>query len=653
MCGIAGVVRSGWRGEVAAPTLARMTAALRHRGPDGQGTWVEESGGVGLAHTRLSIIDVAGGAQPLANEDGQVVITYNGEVYDHVELARELEGRGHRFRTRSDAEAIVHGYEEWGDRVVERLNGQFAFAIVDRRRRRVLLARDRFGVRPLFYAIRNGTLWFASEVKAILAGGEVSTAPDLEGLDEIFTFWGTRAPRTPFAGIRQLEPGTLAVWRDDALRVERYYALDYPEMPVEPRDAVERLDAVMRSAVTLRMRADVPVGGYLSGGLDSSITCALATTESADVLRTFSITFDDPRLDESAYQRLVAAQVGSKHAIAHVSAGEIARVFPEVIAHTETPVVRTAPAPMFLLSRLARRGGIKVVLTGEGADELFLGYDLFKETVVRLFCLRQPRSAMRPRLFDRLYPYLSHERGGTLWRKSFLEAGSPADPLFSHLPRMQLTSRIKEFYSHDVRSSLSAFDAAAELRDSLPASFARWSPVHRAAYLEMTTLLAPYLLSSQGDRMAMAHGVEGRFPFLDHRLFELAAALPVRSKLRGLHEKEILKRWARDVVPPAVTARHKQPYRAPDAPAFVDDEPEYVTELLSDAAIARSGIFEPAAVAGLMRRARARRITSFAENQAFVAILSTQLWHEQFFTHPLTSLAAGSDAGAGSSSEGS
>jgi asparagine synthase (glutamine-hydrolysing) len=293
---------------------------------------------------------------------------------------------------------------------------------------------------------------------------------------------------------------------------------------------------------------------------------------------------------------------------------------------------------MYLLAQLTREGGIKTVLTGEGSDEIFLGYDLFKETKVREFCLRRPESRVRPMLLDRLYPYLGEGRGGEFWRRFFLTAGSAGDPLFSHLPRFGLTARIKEFYALEVREALLGFDALDELRASLPAEFGRWDSLDRAAYLEITTLLSSYLLSSQGDRMGMAHAVEGRFPFLDHRLFEFTGALPPGSKLRGLREKEILKRWAREIVPREVVERHKQPYRAPDIPAFFGGtQPEYVSELLRPDAIRRAGIFDPARVAGLLRRAEAGRATGFAENQAFVAILSTQLWHETFVARSLPS----------------
>ena len=327
-----------------------------------------------------------------------------------------------------------------------------------------------------------------------------------------------------------------------------------------------------------------------------------------------------------------ARELKSQHAVQAIGPADVARVFPEVVRHTETPLVRTAPAPLFLLSRLTRQHGIKVVLTGEGSDELFLGYDLFKETAVRLFCLRQPGSRVRPRLLDRLYPYLdARGRRGEFWHRFFLEAGPPGDPLFSHLPRVRLTAHIKEFYSADVRAALTGTDPLDELRASLPPEFPAWSPLNRAAYLEIVTLLSPYLLSSQGDRMSLAHGVEGRFPFLDHRLFEFAARLPTRSKLRGLREKDILRRWARDVVPPAVVERPKQPYRAPDIAAFFTPELVwYARELLDEPSLVRTGLFDPRSVAGLLRRCRAGSAVGYRENQAFVAVLSTQLWHHQF-----------------------
>lgn len=629
MCGLTGVARRRPSG-VSAELLERMARAMGHRGPDGFGLHRDDR--VGLAHVRLSVLDPVGGHQPMANEDGRVRIVYNGEIFNYPALRRELEGSGHEFRTRSDTEVLVHAYEQWGERMLDRLNGQFAFAIYDRRAASIFLARDRFGILPLFYAERGGDLYFGSEIKALLASGEVERALDPEGLDEVFTFWAARPPRTPFRGIRSLEPGCCARWHDGRLSVRRYYGLDYVEPTVATSDALGTLDELLRSSVQLRLQADVPVGGYLSGGVDSSVVCALAAAGSPYTLRTFSVTFEDPTLDESPYQQAVAAAVKSRHVVQGIGPGDIARVFPDVVRHAETPLVRTAPAPLYLLSQLVREHGVKVVLTGEGSDEVFYGYDLFKDTIVRLLCWRRPKSGWPPRLLDGLYPEVAPARQrGEFWRRYFLSAGSPDDPLFSHVPRFRLAARIKDFYTADFRAGLGRFDPLAELREQLPAGFARWSPLARAAYLEVTTLLSPYLLSSQGDRMAMAHGIESRVPFLDHRLFEFAAGLPARTKLRGLREKDILRRCAAQVLPPTVVRRRKQAYRAPDVPAFFDGRPpEYVEELLDPDSLSRTGIFQPAAVAALARRCRTGRALSVWENQALVAILSTQLWHRAF-----------------------
>lgn len=626
MCGLAGVARRRPYG-VSAELLARMADAIGHRGPDAFGVRADDR--VGLAHVRLSVVDVAHGQQPMGNEDGSVLTVYNGEIHNYVALRGELAACGHVFRTTCDTEVLVHAYEQWGEGMLDRLNGQFAFAIYDRRTGSVFLARDRFGILPLYFAERAGDLYFASEVKGLFASGEVERALDPRGLDEVFTFWAACPPRTPFKGVRALEPGCWARWRDGRLELHRYYVLDFPSAAVEPAGAVATLDDLLRSSVELRLHADVPVGAYLSGGLDSSIVCALAASGSPHQLRTFSVTFDDPQFDESAFQQSVAAAVRSRHAVWRITQGDIARVFPEVVRHAETPFLRTAPAPLYLLSQLAREHGIKVVLTGEGSDEVFLGYELFKETMVRLFCLRQPGSAWRPRLFDRLYAELAPQgRTGDFWRHFFLNCGSGDDPLFSHLPRFRTTARIKRFYTEEFRAGLGGFDALAELRDRLPADFMQWSPLGRAAYLEMTTLLSPYLLSTQGDRMAMAHGVEARVPYLDHRLFEFAAGLPARSKLRGLQEKEILRRWATRVLPPAIARRPKLPYRAPDVPAFFGAEPpEYVAALLEPGSLRRTGIFNPVAVSALVRRCRAGLATRVWESQALVGILSTELWH--------------------------
>jgi asparagine synthase (glutamine-hydrolysing) len=629
MSGIAGIVRRFPTG-VSVESLGRMAASIRHRGPDGYGFYVGQR--VGFAHVRLSIVDIAGGAQPLTNEDGQIVVTYNGEIYNHPELRRELELKGHVFRTRCDTEVLVHAYEEWGVNLLKRLNGQFAFAIYDRNTETVLIARDRFGVRPLFYAQRKGQLYFGSEVKAILATGEVEAVLDRRGLDEVFTFCASRPPRTPFAGIASLEPGTYGILRDGALWLHRYYELDFPEAVTEPVDVIEQLDELMLRSVGMRLRADVPVGAYLSGGLDSSITAALAASASPQTLRSFSISFNQAGLDETELQRGVGEEIGSIHSAVSIAQSSIAQSLPEVLWHTETPLLRTESVSMYHLAKLARDSGIKAVLSGEGADELFLGSDLFKEASVRRFCLRQPTSLRRQRLLGRVHPDLmAEEKGEEFWRRLFLEAGAPGDPLFSHMPRFLLSARAKDFYAPEFRSGLGGIDVLNELRRSLPARYFGWSPLNQASYLEMTTLLSPYLLSSRADRMAMANGVETRFPFLDHHLFEFVAALPTGSRLRGLREKEILRRWASRVVPPQIKSRLRKRLHTPDASVFYGaGAPEWARDTLTPDALRRVGVFSPTSVDALARNSLSGLPVGVRDSQALVAVLSTQLWHNQF-----------------------
>jgi asparagine synthase (glutamine-hydrolysing) len=631
MCGLAGIARST-DGPISAGSLRQMAAVLRHRGPDGEGTVVGDR--VGLAHTRLSVLDAANGAQPMDIEDGRLSIVYNGEIFNFLELREELTAKGHAFTTRTDTEVVLRGWAEWGEALLPRLNGQFAFAVADRRTGTVVLARDRFGILPLFYAERDGTLYFASEMKALFASGAVEAAVDPRGLDQVFTFWGARAPRTPFAGVHALEPGTWARWRDGRLTLRRWYQIDLPGAGEEPRDAEATLGLLLRSAVDHRLIADVTVGAYLSGGLDSSLICALAGRSSPDPLHTYSVTFDDPRFDESGEQLEVVANTGSVHAVQRITDADIGRVFPDVIWHAETPLLRTAPAPLFLLSRLVRERGTKVVLSGEGADELFGGYDLFKDLAVRLFCHRQPGSHSRPRLFDRLYLQdAPGARGSGFWRGYFLAAGSPDDPLYSHLPRFRQAEWLRGFYAPDFAAQLAAdrVDPLEELRAELPAEFARWTPLARASYLEMVTLLAPYLLAAQGDRMAMAHGVELRVPYLDHRVAEFTSRLPETSKLRGLRDKRLLRRSAAWVLPQKMARRPKRPYRAPGVAPFLGrGAPAWVAEALDPGSLRRTGIFDPCAVAALVARCRAGAVPGNRESQTLVAILSSQLWYHAF-----------------------
>jgi asparagine synthase (glutamine-hydrolysing) len=648
MCGIVGYFCVSGAGASPPPeTIERMLGAIRHRGPDGTGAHFDA--GVGLGHARLSIIDLRGGAQPLANEDDTVWISFNGEVFNHVELRRKLLASGHRFRTRSDTETIVHAYEDQGARCVDALNGDFAFALWDGRRGRLVLARDRMGVRPLYYTVREGFLVFASEVKALLRFPGVEARLDPVALDQCFTFWFPLPPRTPWEGVRELPPGHLLVAERGRIALERYWQLAYPAADGSDRGAVpldrrgedpiaEELEALLIDATRIRLRADVPVGAYLSGGLDSSATTALARLFPGPALRTFSVGFESSEFDESGWQKRVVAALKTEHSSVRCTRADIGRRFPEVMRHAERPVLRTAPAPLYLLSRLVRASGFKVVITGEGADEVLGGYDIFKEAKVRRFWARRPGSRWRPLLLSRLYPYLEGvQRQPQAYLQAFFGTGLDRveDPLFSHLPRFRLTQRAKAFFSAELRSALGGYDALEELREGLPAGFGAWHPLSQAQYLESAYLLPGYILSSQGDRVAMAHAVEGRFPFLDHRVVELAARIPPRMKLKGLREKHILRRAVAKYLPEAIAERPKQPYRAPESECFTGaDAPEYARALLARPAVARAGYFDPAAVEKLAAKCasggRAGGRIGIGDNMALVGILSTQLLDRHF-----------------------
>lgn len=635
MCGISGVIKLD-SNSPDRDQLTKMIATLRHRGPDASG--VQILGQAGLAHARLSIIDLQGGAQPMSTIDGRYWITFNGEIFNYLELREELIGKGHRFATRSDTEVILNAYCEFGDDCVDHFNGQWAFAIWDKVEHKLFMSRDRFGVRPLFYTQTRDSLLFASEIKALLACPDVLAEIDVKALDQTFTFWAPLPPRTIFKNVLQLPPGCSLTLQDGKIRVWQYWSLSYdvPEQvaATDERQLSDELFHLLEDATRIRLRSDVPVGAYLSGGIDSTVTTALVRKIANDRLRSFSITFEDAEFDERSYQQEASAFLRTQHTDVHCSCSDIARIFPDVIWHTEQPIIRTAPAPMFLLSQLVRDSGFKVVLTGEGADEVLGGYDIFKEVKIRHFWGRNLDSSWRPLLLKRLYPYMDTiQRQPTAYLKHFFRVSEAdlASPFFSHLPRWELTARLKGLFSADLKEALHGYNAVQELENSLPEAFRSWGYFGRAEHLEANYLLPGYILSSQGDRMAMAHSVEGRYPFLDYRVVSFAAKLPARLKMKVLDQKHLLKRAFKGLIPESIVRRPKQPYRAPDGKSFFTGSPqEYVSDLLSIKSVTDSGLFDPQAVSALVRKFRSGHASGVKDNMALVGVLSTQLVHHQF-----------------------
>jgi asparagine synthase (glutamine-hydrolysing) len=609
-------------------SLRSMIEALSHRGPDDLGLFRDR--GIGMASARLSIIDLEGGRQPIGNEDGTLWVVFNGEIFNYVELRPGLEARGHRFTTNSDTEVLLHLYEEYGPAFLRHLNGQFAIAIWDTRGRKLLLARDRLGIRPLHYILDRERLIFGSEVKALMALPDVQLEIDADALRQVFTYWSVQGPQTIFRGVRQVPPGHYLIADERGAVEEPYWTPDFSTH--DPRrtegDYLEELEELLTDATRIRLRADVPVGAYLSGGMDSSVIASLIRHRSDTPLDTFSISFSDPRYDESAFQRRMAERLGTVHHELYCTEDEIARCFPDVIWHAESPILRTAPAPMFLLSEQVRRHGYKVVLTGEGADEVLAGYDIFKEMRVRRFWAKDPDSRLRPMLLRRLYPDISRTAQGDAFWSEFFRQGlaDTGSPFFSHEIRWANTRRAERFLA-SVPGNGSAAAGNGDRPIPLPPEFGDWSHLAQAQYLEMMTFLSPYLLSSQGDRVAMAHSVEGRYPFLDYRVVEFCGHLPADLKQRGLTEKVLLRRLAKKLVPSEIWQRTKRPYRAPIQRTFLSSSPgtEYVRDLLSPVAIRGSGHFQPAAVEKLMRKAESAASLGEVDEMALVGILSTQL----------------------------
>ncbi len=634
MCGIAGIFNMCSDKEISVRTLKMMASVMRHRGPDGVGFYKDER--AGFVHTRLSIIDLESGWQPIHNESKSIYITFNGEIYNYIELRKILKDKGHRFYTMSDTEVVVHLYEEYGLDCLKHLNGQFAFAIWDKNEGKLFIARDRVGIRPLFYTFVNGSMLFASEIKSLFMDDRVKREIDPFALDQIFTFWMTIPPRTAFKDILELPAGHYMTIKDGSCKIEKYWDLDFtPSGCVKSEEEyAEELRELMISSTKLRLRADVPVGAYLSGGLDSSVITTLIKKYTETPLRTFSVAFQDEVYDESEYQSQMIEYLNTDHSFIKCTYSDIGEAFPDVIWHTEKPILRTAPTPLYLLSKLVRENGYKVVLTGEGADEMLAGYDIFKEAKIRKFMEKEPKSRLRPLILKKLYPYLANSPTKSLqYAEAFFRvdtSGYP-DSCYSHIPRWNTTSKTKLFFSDHLKDKLNDFNAIDELSSHLSGNVNNDDYLSHAQYLESKTLLSGYLLSSQGDRMAMANSIEGRFPFLDHKVMEFCFKLPPTIRMRAITEKYILKESMKDLLPASITERTKQPYMAPDCKSFFSNGiPEYVEEMFSDSVIKRAGLFDINKTKRLFEKCRKGLATGFKDNMAFVGILSTQLLYNIF-----------------------
>jgi asparagine synthase (glutamine-hydrolysing) len=580
MCGLTGWIDLREEGRVSREVLEKMTTRLLHRGPDSDGYFYGPN--VALGFRRLSIIDLNTGDQPIFNEDRSVVVLCNGEIFNHRELRRELEQRGHCFRTGSDVEVLVHLWEEHGADLVPRLNGQFAFALWDTRSRRLLLARDHFGINPLFYGVFDGLLVFGSEIKALLEHPGVPREVDLTGLDQVFTFPGLVSPRTLFKGISSLKSGHFLTCENGSPRVVEYWDLDYPladeALAVAPESEwVEELRDRFSSSVRYRLQADVPVGFYLSGGLDSSLIAAEVQHLEPDAFRhSFSISFHERQMSEDRFQKLMVQRVGSQHHDISFAWAEICQRWERMLWHCECPVKESYNTCSLALSQAARDAGVPVILTGEGADELFAGYVGY----------RFDRSNLRDNGRLGLEEALEEELRDKAW-------GDPS--LFYETDFHALRETKTALYAPAVADVYDEFECLNfELVDK--ERLRGRHPVHQRSYLDFKLRLADHLLSDHGDRMALANSVEARYPFLDVDLVELATRMPPDLKLNGLREKHILKKMAEPMLPREIVEREKFGFHAPGSSYLLRTNRAWIGDLLSSDRVRRQGYFNADAV---------------------------------------------------------
>lgn len=618
MCGIAGRFDLQGARDTEPEMLVRMGTAIRQRGPDQSG-WLSEPG-FALISQRLAIVGLDNGRQPIENEDGSVVVVCNGEFFDHRELRRHLEQRGHLFRSESDCEILVHLWEEHGESFFEHLRGQFAFALLDRRRRTLILARDRMGICPLYTCQSEGWLYFGSEVKALLASGQIAPRVDPLAIDHAFSFFAVSMRRTMFAGVEAILPGHYLKLTDGGVSDRQYWDLGFPDQGQELRgpELAARLGEKLEHSVALRLRADVPVVSYLSGGVDSSLVASLATRQLGRPIPTFSIRILQDKLDEVPRALLTARHIGSQPTIVECGSPEIADTYPALIRAAESPVIDTSSAAIFRLATAVRQAGYKVALSGEGADEALAGYPWFKfSRLINLFDSLGQGEWLRRRLFRKAaWSYLARRyecMGGWHGTSDLYAACSLSGSLV---------------YSDAQRELVGKHSACEDLVLNLQ-GMRGWHPLNRALYLGYKVMLPGLLMTHKGDRPAMANSVETRFPFLDEGVVDFCATIDPDLKLKGwFRDKHLLRCYAAGHLPAAVANRPKHIFRARYAGSLLDPAPDYVRQLLSRESLHKTGYFDWIRVE--QARSRLGKAWSRREDLALVGVIATQLWHHLF-----------------------
>lgn len=623
MCGIYGAVSAIPERTVDREALEHMGRVLYHRGPDDAGCRVDEQ--VGLGVRRLSIIDLVTGHQPVTNEDGTIWLVFNGEIYNFQELRNTLESKGHIFFSKGDTEVIIHAYEEYGVHCLEHLNGMFAFAVWDSHRRRLFMARDRLGIKPLHYWVGSDQIVFGSELKAVLAYPDVPRSVDIAALDQYLTLEYIPAPRTIYQGVRKLLPGHWLIFQEGRLAVEPYWDIHFREPPKDKLTCVEMLTDLIRDAVRLRLVSDVPLGALLSGGIDSSTIVAFMSEASSMPVRTYSIGFDDRTYDELPYARTIAAQYGTDHC-EDILQPDITDLTERLVNHLDEPFADFSIFPTYLVSKLASQS-VKVVLSGDGGDEIFGGYETYIAQDLDRYYRWLPallRQQALPALMDRVPPQAA-KKGLINKTKRFIEGGALPPQLQHARWMMFMTDDAKnELYCPELQDSLNGCAATSLFEDTFK-RVARWDPLAQQQYVDIKTYLADDILTKV-DRMSMAASIEARVPLLDHRIVEFALSLPPQMKLQRGRTKAILREAMRGRLPEAVLDKPKEGFSIPLKQWLRGTLRPMMTDLLSADCVQRRGYFEPQTVLRWMQEHQDGR---FNHSHRLWALMVFELWHHQ------------------------
>ncbi len=647
MCGIAGIIDLSGARPIPPGILTRMAGAITHRGPDEDG-YLEEPG-IGLANRRLSIVGLFDGKQPIYNEDRSVVTVFNGEFFNYPEMKAQLEARGHVFRTHCDTELIPHLWEDHQEGMFEHLKGQFAIALWDRKRHVVILARDRFGICPLFFSTQGEWLLFGSEIKALLASGLVRAQADLRGIDQAFNFFAIPGPSTCFAGVTALQPGQylriqLPVSGQPAKIEKKYYwRIDFPDQGQEdhstdPRKLVDEFERVMLGAVERRLRADVPVVSYLSGGIDSSLVVAMAAKIRGTPIPTFTIQIMDPKLDETTQAAVVSRHIGSTPVVVQVGDNEVLQSYPELIRAAEAPVIDTSCTALLRLARSVHQHGYKVALTGEGSDEWLAGYAWFK--IHRLLGMMDWMPGIKPSYWlRRMILWGMGAPAGSAQAMDRVYETVRSYTSYQDIYAIMGMSRLR-FYSSETLDKLKDYSPYLELEPNFD-RIERWHPINRAVFWAGRVHLPGQLLSLKGDRVAMNSSVETRYPFLDEEVFSFLARIHPSWKLRGFRDKYILRLLGERYLPKEVAWRPKGMFRAPLDSFFDHQVPAFVEQLLSDESLKKTGYFNIQAVQFWRDKVRNKQLSRQQKSSVelgLVAVVTTQLWHHLFIDGSLADL---------------